>query len=98
MIFIGDADERLREDYLRILRFFRFNAWYGAGIDAEGLAACKRKPSGLAKIARERVWKELKKLLSAPSPRAAVEAMGESGVLDQVLPEHQGVELCMISN
>ena len=34
---LGDADQRLREDYLRILRFFRFNAWYGAGIDAEGL-------------------------------------------------------------
>lgn len=91
VIFIGDADERLREDYLRILRFFRFNAWYGAGIDPEGLAACKRQAGGLAKIARERIWKELKKLLSAPSPRLAVEAMGESGVLDQVLPEHQGV-------
>jgi poly(A) polymerase len=90
VIFIGDADQRLREDYLRILRFFRFNAWYGADIDAEGLAACKRRAQGLSKIARERVWKELKKLLTAPSPRVAVEAMGASGVLDQVLPEHQG--------
>ncbi|MEM7460917.1 MAG: CCA tRNA nucleotidyltransferase, partial [Pseudomonadota bacterium] len=90
VIFIGDADQRLREDYLRILRFFRFNAWYGAGIDADGLAACQRQRDGLAKIARERIWKELKKLLGAPRPRIAVEAMGESGVLDAVLSEHQG--------
>nr|WP_233343252.1 CCA tRNA nucleotidyltransferase [Hyphomonas sp. Mor2] len=90
VIFIGDGDARLREDYLRILRFFRFNAWYGAGIDADGLAACKRHASGLTKIARERVWKELKKLLTAPSPRTAVDAMMTSAVLDQVLPEHCG--------
>lgn len=90
VMFIGDADQRLEEDYLRILRFFRFNAWYGAGIDGDGLAACARQASGLAKIARERIWKELSKLLTAPSPRVAVEAMGESGVLDQVLPEHHG--------
>lgn len=92
VIFIGDSDERLREDYLRILRFFRFNAWYGAGIDAEGLAACKRQRGGLSQIARERVWKELKKLLAAPCPRRAVQAMGESGVLDAVLAEHRGIE------
>lgn len=93
VIFIGDADERLREDYLRILRFFRFNAWYGAGIDADGLAACTRQAAGLEKIARERVWKELKKLLAAPAPHEAIEAMVVSGVLDQVLPEHQGADL-----
>lgn len=92
VIFIGDADQRLREDYLRILRFFRFNAWYGAGIDADGLAACERQREGLAKIARERIWKELKKLLAAPQPRVAVEAMGESGVLEAVLPEHQSTD------
>tara|TARA_R110001606_G_scaffold11181_6_gene48399 strand:- start:821 stop:2044 length:1224 start_codon:yes stop_codon:yes gene_type:complete len=86
VIFIGDADERLREDYLRILRFFRFNAWYGETIDPEGLAACARQIQGLEKIAAERIWKELKKLLSAPDPSGAVLAMEESGVLDQVLP------------
>lgn len=91
VIFIGDADERLREDYLRILRFFRFNAWYGAGIDADGLAACKRQREGLSQIARERIWKELKKLLAAPRPRLSVQAMGESGVLDAVLAEHRGI-------
>ncbi|MEM9939723.1 MAG: CCA tRNA nucleotidyltransferase [Pseudomonadota bacterium] len=91
VIFIGDADERLREDYLRILRFFRFNAWYGAAIDDSGLAACQRQASGLAKIARERIWKELHKLLSAPEPTPALNAMAESGVLGHVLPMATGL-------
>ncbi len=86
VIFIGDADERLREDYLRILRFFRFNAWYAAGIDEAGLAACTRQVSGLRRIAAERIWKELKKLLAAPDPSEAVEAMQRAGVLGAVLP------------
>ncbi|MEZ5999343.1 CCA tRNA nucleotidyltransferase [Hyphomonas sp.] len=86
VIFIGDGDQRLREDYLRILRFFRFNAWYGAEVDAEGLAACTRQKDGLAKIARERIWKELKRLLEAPDPSDAMLAMEESDVLDAVLP------------
>jgi poly(A) polymerase len=87
VIFIGDGDQRLREDYLRILRFFRFNAWYGAEVDAEGLAACTRQKDGLAKIARERIWKELKRLLQAPDPSEAMLAMEESGVLAAILPE-----------
>ena len=87
VIFIGDGDQRLREDYLRILRFFRFNAWYGAEVDADGLAACTRQKDGLAKIARERIWKELKRLLEAPDPSEAMLAMEESGVLEAVLPD-----------
>lgn len=86
VIFIGDADERLREDYLRALRFFRFNAWYGAGIDAEGLAACTRQAEGLRKIAVERIWREMEKLLRAPEPAQAVEAMQQSGTLSIILP------------
>ncbi|MEL6955509.1 MAG: CCA tRNA nucleotidyltransferase [Pseudomonadota bacterium] len=86
VIFIGDADERLREDYLRILRFYRFNAWYGAGIDPEGQAACARQREGLAKIAAERIWKEFEKLLRAPDPTVALAAMEEGGVLAQILP------------
>lgn len=86
VIFIGDGDQRLREDYLRILRFYRFNAWYGAGIDAEGQAACVRQKDGLAKIASERIWKELKRTLAAPDPSPAMRAMEEAGVLDTVLP------------
>ncbi|MEO0451752.1 MAG: CCA tRNA nucleotidyltransferase [Pseudomonadota bacterium] len=92
VIFIGDADERLREDYLRILRFFRFNAWYGARIDADGLAACQRQRDGLRQIAKERIWKEFKKLLTAEIPHEAAQAMGASGVLDIVLPEHHGAD------
>lgn len=89
VVFIGDGDERLREDYLRILRFFRFNAWYGAGIDAEGLAACARQKDGLKQIAAERIWKELNKMLAAPAPMAAVEAMVRSGILEAILPGHR---------
>lgn len=60
--FIGDADTRLKEDYLRILRFFRFNAWYGSGqLDVEGLSACLRHRAGLETISVERIWSELKK-------------------------------------
>lgn len=93
VIFIGDADQRLREDYLRILRFFRFNAWYGAGLDAEGLAACARQKEGLARIAAERIWKELKRLMEAPDPSAAMLAMDETGVLETVLPGANASEL-----
>lgn len=86
VIFIGDGDQRLIEDYLRILRFYRFNAWYGAGIDEAGQAACARQRDGLAKIAAERIWKELKRTLAAPDPSAAMLAMEDAGVLDAVLP------------
>jgi poly(A) polymerase len=86
--FIGAAEDRIREDYLRILRFFRFSAWYGAGaLDAVGLAACAREAPGMDILAAERVWKELKKLLSAPDPRPAFTAMKQAGVLAQAAPE-----------
>lgn len=92
VIFIGDADQRLREDYLRILRFYRFNAWYGAGIDPEGQAACARQKDGLHQIAVERIWKELRKLLSAPDPTPAINAMVESEVLSLLLPESRSLD------
>lgn len=87
--FIEDPVERIREDYLRTLRFFRFHAWYGdpqAGIDEEGLAAVAAHLDGLAKLSRERVGAEIKKLLRAPDPAPAVAAMRASGVLAAVLP------------
>lgn len=88
VVFIGDADTRIREDYLRILRFFRFSAWYGATpIDAAGLAACAAGAAGLSRLSAERVWKELKKLFAAPDPHRALCAMGDSGVLREILPE-----------
>ncbi|WP_019171240.1 CCA tRNA nucleotidyltransferase [Pseudaminobacter salicylatoxidans] len=88
--FIGDAEARIREDFLRILRFFRFFAWYGAGRpDAEGLKACARLKEGLDRLSAERVWSELKKLLSAPDPSRALLWMRQAGVLTRILPESE---------
>ena len=92
IVFIGKAEDRLREDHLRNLRFFRFSAWYGRGLDAEGLAACGALKDGLDIIAAERIWKELLKLLDAPSPYEAVDAMHACGVLDVILPENQSLD------
>ena len=65
--FIGDPAERIKEDYLRILRFFRFSAGYAEGpLDADGLLACIRAREGLARLSRERIRNELLKLLAAP--------------------------------
>lgn len=88
--FIGDAEARIREDYLRILRFFRFFAWYGGGRpDGEGLKACARLKEGLDQLSAERVWAELKKLLSAPDPSRALLWMRQAGVLSRILPESE---------
>lgn len=88
--FIGDPEQRIREDYLRILRFFRFFAWYGEGRpDADGLKACARLKDGLDRLSVERVWAELKRLLGAPDPSRALLWMRQSGVLTRVLPESE---------
>ncbi|WP_343312461.1 CCA tRNA nucleotidyltransferase [Brucella sp. BE17] len=88
--FIGDAEQRIREDYLRILRFFRFFAWYGSGRpEAQGLRASARLKDGLAQLSSERVWAELKKLLSAPDPSRALLWMRQAGVLTTILPESE---------
>jgi poly(A) polymerase len=87
--FVGDPETRIREDYLRILRFFRFHAAYGdpmGGIDPEGLAACAALAEGLDGISRERIHAELRKLLSARDPAPAVAAMSHAGVLTRILP------------
>ncbi|MCL7409327.1 CCA tRNA nucleotidyltransferase [Marivivens donghaensis] len=97
--FIGDADQRIREDYLRILRFFRFSAWYGdpsLGIDADGLAACAENLDGLAQLSAERVGSEMRKLLSAADPAPAMAAMAASGVLYSVLPGAQAQSLAIL--
>jgi poly(A) polymerase len=88
IVFVGDAETRIREDYLRILRFFRFRAWFGQGApDAVGLAACAALKGGLERLSAERVSKELLKLLSAEDPREAVAEMAGAGVLQAILPE-----------
>lgn len=87
--FVGTAEARIREDYLRILRFFRFHAHYGdveGGIDAEGLAACAALNAGLETLSAERITAETCKLLSAPDPAPAVAAMAQAGVLARILP------------
>jgi poly(A) polymerase len=84
--FIGDPARRIAEDYLRILRFFRFQAWYGAGApDAEGLDACIRGRSGIETLSRERVRAELLKLLLAPRATPTLAIMTETGLLGSVL-------------
>lgn len=87
--FAGDANMRIVEDYLRILRFFRFHAIYGdpsKGIDADGLAACAANLGGLANLSRERVGAEMCKLLAAIDPAPALAAMEQTGALACALP------------
>ena len=85
--FIGEARERIREDYLRILRFFRLTAEYGQGPpDKEGLAACVAERDGLTRLSGERVRQEMLRLLAAPRGPELVRAMQEFGLLGFVLP------------
>ena len=84
--FIGDPQVRIHEDYLRILRFFRFHATFGAGaLDAEGALACVRARDGLRKLSAERVGGEMLKLLVAPRAVAGIEAMFDLGLLADVI-------------
>ena len=92
IVFVGDPETRIQEDALRILRFFRFLAWYGRGEpDGPGLAACGRLKDRLAGLSAERVSKELLKLLEADDPRPAARLMAQTGVLPLVLPAVQGL-------
>ena len=87
--FIGAAADRIREDYLRSLRYFRFHAWYGdasAGMDADALAAIAENLDGLSVLSRERVGSEMLKLLAAPDPAPSVASMRHVGVLHALLP------------
>ena len=92
IVFVGDAETRIREDYLRILRFFRFFAWFGRGDpDPAGLKACAALKDGVKALSGERVSKELLKLLAADDPRAAMRLMAASRVLPALLPEAEGL-------
>jgi len=92
--FIGDPVQRIREDYLRILRFFRFHAWYGAGpADPEGLNAVAVESAGLASLSAERVRAELLKLLAAPSPAEALFWMAEKALLQRIIPVADGLRV-----
>ena len=85
--FIGDARERIREDHLRILRYFRFQTRFGDDWDDEATAACEELASTLKGLSRERVGWELQNLLALPDPSPTVFKMRELGVMQQVLPE-----------
>src|SRR3954468_20033313 len=86
--FIGDPLTRIAEDHLRILRFFRFHARFGAGEpDPAALDACTSRANDLMALSRERIADELTKLLALPDPAGAVRLMIERGILKPVLPE-----------
>jgi poly(A) polymerase len=84
--FIGDANARIREDYLRILRLFRFHAWYGRGdLDETAVAAAAANKSGIAPLSGERIQAEMFKLLTAPDPMPVLREMDARGILAEVL-------------
>ena len=87
--FIGSAQERIQEDFLRSLRYFRFYAWYGrneVGPDQDALNAISSNLHGIDTVSKERIGSETLKLLSAPDPAPAVGLMAASGVLGKILP------------
>lgn len=85
--FIGDANLRIEEDALRILRFYRFSARYSDTLNAPGRAACTHWAKALTSLSRERIQAEWFKLLNAPEPAATLLAMRDDGVLGAFLPE-----------
>jgi len=85
--FMGDARIRIAEDYLRVLRLFRFHAWYGRGaLDEEGLAAATQAKDKLKTLSAERIAKELLRLLEAKSPTSVLAVMAARGILAELLP------------
>ena len=85
--FVGNAPQRIEEDYLRIPRFFRFHARYGRGDpDPRAIAAIRAGVPGLGRLSPERVWAELKRILAAPDPRTSLHLMQDTGVLQALLP------------
>ena len=81
--FIGNPDERIKEDYLRILRYFRFLALFGdISPDAEVMKTIKANLDKLSVVSKERQWNELKSILSLNAPNNAISAMSEIGLLD----------------
>jgi poly(A) polymerase len=93
--FIGDPLQRIAEDHLRILRFFRFHARFGSGrLDAPALDACTARANDLMALSRERIADELLKLLAVEDPAVTVGIMLQRGILKPVLPEIEPERLC----
>jgi poly(A) polymerase len=90
--FVGDAHLRIQEDYLRILRYFRFLAWYGHGpVHLEAMQACTAHSKGLDGLSRERIGHEFLKLLAAPMPLSSLRLMNKTGIVPFIL--HQPFNL-----
>lgn len=85
--FIGSPEQRIREDYLRILRFFRFWARFNLKPDPASLAACASEKSGIARLSRERIGKEMQGLFMAESCSAVLQEMAKAGILEMVVPK-----------
>jgi poly(A) polymerase len=90
--FIGDAEQRIREDYLRILRFFRFSARFAGGFDEAGLQASRRLKGGIASLSGERVGAETMAILNLPRAAFGLEAMATSGVLAEIWHAHANID------
>jgi poly(A) polymerase len=92
VVFVGDPAERIREDALRLVRYFRFLAWFGRSEpDAAALDACRNLASLVDTLSAERLGQEFLKLLAAPDPRAAMRLMAETGVLARLIPEAENL-------
>jgi poly(A) polymerase len=91
--FIGNAEDRIKEDVLRILRFFRFHAWYGKGeADTNGLKACADLASLLPQLSAERVWREVSKFLAAENPAPSWKLLIDHKILPHFLPEASNLQ------
>jgi tRNA nucleotidyltransferase/poly(A) polymerase len=91
--FIGDAHTRIREDYLRILRYFRFLAWYGHGpTDQKAIEACQELSPGLEELSRERIGHEFMKLLAAPSPLLSLALLNQIGLSPYILAQSMNLK------
>jgi poly(A) polymerase len=91
--FVGDAQRRIDEDALRILRFFRFAERYGRGaVDAAGLAACTRSAAALDRLSGERIAAEMMKLLGGRRPVAVLQVMAARGILVHLALQHADVD------
>ncbi len=98
VLFVGDPATRLTEDYLRLLRFFRFHARYGKGApDAAALHAIRAAIPGLARLSVERIWMELKRILMVERPAPTLALMAELGVLPAILPEFAAPDLACLA-
>ncbi len=91
--FIGDADQRIHEDGLRILRFFRFAAQIGQGeMDSAGLAACLKNKSLIDGLSGERLAQEIFKILRSDNLLPVMKVMNEGGILDKIIPNHEDIQ------